>query len=135
SERSEDGSSGLSLDDHPIFRDFSDVFPGELPQMPPPCEIDFHIDLVPGAEPISWAPYQMTTPELCELKVQLEGLLEKGLIHPSVSPYGTPVIFMKKKDGSLWLCIDYHQLNKVMIKNRYPLPHIDDLFDQMKGAM
>ncbi|KAH9312662.1 hypothetical protein KI387_027697, partial [Taxus chinensis] len=134
SDRSEDESGGPSLDDHPILSEFADVFPGELPGLPPPREIDFHIDLVPGAEPISRAPYRMTTPELCELKLQLEGLLEKGLIRPSVSPWGAPVIFVKKKDGSLRLCIDYRQLNKVTIKNRYPLPRIDDLFDQMKGA-
>ncbi|GLJ50968.1 hypothetical protein SUGI_1085420 [Cryptomeria japonica] len=102
--------------------------------MPPRREIDFHIDLVPGAEPVSRAPYRMTTNELNELKIQLEELLEKGHIHPSVSPWGAPVIFVKKKDGSLRLCMDYRQLNKVTIKNRYPLPRIDDLFDQLQGA-
>ena len=84
-----------------------------------------------GVEPISRAPYKMTTHELNELKIQLEELMEKGHIHPSVSPWGAPVIFVKKKDGSLRLCIDYRQLNKVTIKNRYPLPRIDDLFDQL----
>ena len=87
-----------------------------------------------GTKPISKNPYRMTAQELLELKVQLEELLEKGLIRPSVSPWGAPVIFVKKKDGSLRLCIDYRQLNKVTIKNRYPLPRIDDLFDQVKGA-
>ena len=89
---------------------------------------------MPGTEPISKTPYRMTTQELVELKLQLEELLEKGLIHPSISPWGAPVIFVKKKDGSLRLCIEYRQLNKVTIKNRYPLPRIDDLFDQVKCA-
>lgn len=89
---------------------------------------------MPGTEPISKTPYRMTAQELVELKIQLEELLKKGLIRPSVSPWGAPVIFVKKKDGSLRLCIDYRQLNKVTIKNRYPLPHIDDLFDRVKGA-
>lgn len=102
--------------------------------MPPKREIDFRIDLVPGTEPISKTPYRMTAQELVELKIELEELLKKGLIRPSVSPWGSPVIFVKKKDGSLRLCIDYRQLNKVTIKNRYPLPRIDDLFDQVKGA-
>ena len=102
--------------------------------IPPKRDIDFRIDLVPGTEPISKTPYRMIAHELVELKVQLEELLAKGLIRPSVSPWGAPVIFVKKKDGSLRLCIDYRQLNKVTIKNRYPLPRIDDLFDQVKGA-
>jgi hypothetical protein len=120
--------------EHPLLKEFADVFPTEIPGMPPKRDIDFRIELVPGAEPISKAPYRMTTQELSELKIQLEELLEKGFIRPSVSPWGAPVIFVKKKDGSLRLCIDYRQLNKVTIKNRYPLPRIDDLFDQMKGA-
>ena len=102
--------------------------------MPPPREVDFHIDLVPGAEPISREPYKMTTHELEELKVQLEELLEKGHIRPSVSPWGAPVIFVKKKDGSLRLCIDYRQLNKVTIRNRYMLSSFDDFFYQLKGV-
>ena len=99
--------------------------------MLPRRAVDFHIDLVPGAEPISRAPYRMTTNELNELKIQLEELLEKGHIYPSVSPWGAPVIFVTKKDGSLRLCMDYQQLKKLTIKNRYPLPRIDDLFDQL----
>lgn len=85
--------------------------------------------MVPGAEPISRAPYRMTTQELSELKLKVEELLAKGFIRPSVSPWGVSVIFVKKKDGSLWLCIDYRQLNKVAIRNQYPLPRIYDLFD------
>ena len=76
----------------------------------------------------------MTAPELCELQMQLKDLLDLGLVRPSVSPWGAPVIFVKKKDGSLRLCIDYRDLNRAIVKNRYPMPRIDDLFDQMKGA-
>ena len=93
------------------------MFPSEILGMPPPRAVDFHIDLVPGAEPVSRAPYRMTTHELSELKTQLEELLEKGHIRSSVSRWGAPVIFIKKKDKSLRLCIDYPQLNKVTIKN------------------
>ncbi|KAH9304026.1 hypothetical protein KI387_008430, partial [Taxus chinensis] len=102
--------------------------------LPPKREFDFTIEIKPGTEPISKAPYRMTTIELVELKAQLQELLSKGLIRPSVSPWGAPVIFVKKKDGTLRLCIDYRMLNKETIKNRYPLPRIDDLFDQMRGA-
>ncbi len=117
SDREEDSEREPSLDDFPILKEFADVFPSELLGMPPPRAVDFHIDLVLGAEPVSRAPYRMTTNELSELKAQLEELLEKGHIQPSVSPWGAPVIFVKKKDGSLRLCIDYQQLNKVTIKN------------------
>jgi hypothetical protein len=110
------------------------MFPEELPGFSPERELEFTIDLKPGTEPIARTPYQMSTPELQELKMQLKELLDMGLIHPSVSPWGAPVIFVRKKDGSWRLCIDYRQLNKAMIKNQYPLPRIDDLFDQMKGA-
>jgi hypothetical protein len=102
--------------------------------MPPERELEFTIDLKPGTEPIARTPYWMSTPELQELKMQLKELLDLGLIRPSVSPWGAPVIFIRKKDGSWRLCIDYRQLNKATIKNQYPLPRIDDLFDQMKGA-
>ena len=107
SDREEDSEGEPSLDDFPILQEFVDVFPSELPSRPPPRVVDFHIDLVPGAEPVSRAPYRMTTHELSELKIQLEELLEKGHIRPSVSPWGALVIFVKKKDGSLRLCIDY----------------------------
>ncbi|GLJ37403.1 hypothetical protein SUGI_0759390 [Cryptomeria japonica] len=134
SDREEENEKEPSIDDHPILEAFANVFPIELPGMPPSREIDFHIDLVSGAEPFLRAPYRMTTHELNELKMQLEELLEKGHIHPSVSPWGVTFIFVKKKDGSLWLCMDYRQLNKVTIKNHYPLPRIDYLFDQFQGA-
>ncbi|GKV02736.1 hypothetical protein SLEP1_g15133 [Rubroshorea leprosula] len=130
-----DASSVTSrLEDIPMVREFPDVFPEDLPDLPPDREVEFAIDLVPGTRPISKAPYRMIAAELKELKVQLEELLEKGFIRPSVSPWGAPVLFVKKKDGSMRLCIDYRELNKVTVKDQYPLPRIDDLFDQLKGA-
>ncbi|KAL9374753.1 hypothetical protein Peur_031632 [Populus x canadensis] len=122
------------LDQVPIVREFIDVFPDDLPGLPPYREIEFCIDLVPGTEPISMAPYRMAPAELRELKEQLQDLLDKKFIRPSVSPWGAPMLFVKKKDGSLRLCIDYRQLNRVTVRNRYPLPRIDDLFDQLQGA-
>jgi hypothetical protein len=123
-----------SLEDHPILREYKYVFPEEVPGLPPRRDIDFSIELVPGVVPMSRAPYRMSTPELVELKLQLKEMLEKGYIRPSVSPWGAPTLFVKKKDGTLRLCIDYRQLNKMTIKNKYPLPRIDDLFDQLRGA-
>ena len=123
-----------SIDSIRVVRDFTDVFPDELPGIPPVREIEFSIDLIPGAEPISKAPYRMAPIELKELKEQLQELLDNGFIRPSVSPWGAPVLFVKKKDGSMRLCIDYRELNRITIRNRYPLPRIDDLFDQLQGA-
>ena len=110
------------------------MFPEEFPRLPPQREIEFAIDVVQGATPTSITPYRMTLIELKELKLQLQELLQKGSIHLSVSPWGAPVLFVKKKDGTLQLCVDYRQLNKMTVKNKYPLPRIDDLFDQLKGA-
>ncbi|KAL0533979.1 hypothetical protein IC582_028255 [Cucumis melo] len=124
----------VSLSSEPVVRDYPDVFPEELPGLPPHREVEFAIELEPGTVPISRAPYRMAPAELKELKVQLQELLDKGFIRPSVSPWGAPVLFVKKKDGSMRLCIDYRELNKVTVKNRYPLPRIDDLFDQLEGA-
>ncbi|KAL0561647.1 hypothetical protein IC582_002087 [Cucumis melo] len=124
----------VSLSSKPVVRDYPDVFPEELPELPPHREVEFAIELEPGTVPISRAPYRMAPAELKELKVQLQELLDKGFIRPSVSPWGAPVLFVKKKDGSMRLCIDYRELNKVTVKNRYPLPRIDDLFDQLQGA-
>ncbi|KAL0551449.1 hypothetical protein IC582_010537 [Cucumis melo] len=124
----------VSLSSEPVVRDYPDVFPEELPGLPPQREVEFAIELEPGTVPISRAPYRMALAELKELKVQLQELLDKGFIRPSVSPWGAPVLFVKKKDGSMRLCIDYRELNKVTVKNRYPLPRIDDLFDQLQGA-
>ena len=123
-----------SVSDIPTVSDFPDVFPEELPGLPPHREIEFTIDVIPGATPASITPYRMAPLELKELKLQLQELLEKGFIRPSVSPWGAPVLFVKKKDGTLRLCIDYRQLNKLTVKNKYLLPRIDDLFDQLKGA-
>ncbi|KAL5544958.1 hypothetical protein UlMin_008742 [Ulmus minor] len=117
-----------------VVREFTDVFPEELPGLPPDREVSFEIDLIPGSAPVSKAPYRMAPAELKELQVQLQELLDKGFIRPSHSPWGAPVLFVKKKDGSLRMCIDYRELNKLTIKNKYPLPRIDDLFDQLKGA-
>lgn len=118
----------------PVVSEFADVFPAEIPGFPPVREVEFGIELIPGVSPISRAPYRMAPAELRELKVQLQDLLDKGYIRPSVSPWGSPVLFVKKKDGTMRLCIDYRQLNKVTIKNKYPLPRIDDLFDQLQGT-
>ncbi|KAL5558007.1 hypothetical protein UlMin_034218 [Ulmus minor] len=117
-----------------VVREFPDVFPEDLPGIPPEREISFEIELLPGSAPVSKAPYRMAPTELKELQIQLQELLDKGFIRPSYSPWGAPVLFVKKKDGTLRMCIDYRELNKLTIKNKYPLPRIDDLFDQLKGA-
>ena len=109
-------------------------FPDELPGLPPQRVVDFNIELHPGTSPISMTPHRMELVELQELRVQLKELLDKRFIRPSTSPWGAPVPFAKKKDKTLRLCIDYRQLNRVTIKNRYPLPRIDDLFDQLRGV-
>ena len=114
--------------------EYVDVFPDELPGLPPHRVVDFGIELHPGTSPVSMTPHRMAPVELQELRVQLHELLDKGFIRPSTSPWGAPVLFAKKKDMTLQLCIDYRQLNQVTIKNRYPLPRIDDLFDQLRGA-
>ncbi|KAA0035619.1 DNA/RNA polymerases superfamily protein [Cucumis melo var. makuwa] len=124
----------VSLSFEPVVKEYSDVFPDELPRLPLLREIDFTIELKPYTTPIPRAPYRMALAEQKELKVQLQELLDKGFIRPSVSPWGAPVLFVKKKDGAMHLCIDYRELNKVTIKNRYPLPRIDDLYDQLQGA-
>ena len=114
--------------------EYVDVFPDKLPGLPPQRVVDFGIELHSGTSPISMTPHRMAPVELQELRVQLQELLDKGFIRPSTSPWGAPVLFAKKKDKTLRLCIDYRQLNRVTIKNRYPLPSIDDLFDQLRGA-
>ena len=122
------------LEDIPVVNEFQDVFPVELPGLPPDRDVEFTIKLLPGTAPIYVTPYRMAPTELRELKTQLQELLEKGYIRPSISPWGAPTLFVKKKDGTLRLCIDYRQLNRVTIKNKYPLPRVDDLFDQLQGA-
>ncbi|KAJ0901786.1 putative nucleotidyltransferase, Ribonuclease H [Helianthus annuus] len=122
------------LEDIPVVRDFPQVFPEDLPGLPPHRQVEFQIELAPGAAPIARAPYRLAPTELEELSKQLQELLEKGFIRPSSSPWGAPVLFVKKKDGTFRMCIDYRELNKVTVKNRYPLPRIDDLFDQLQGS-
>jgi hypothetical protein len=117
-----------------VVSDFPDVFPEELPGMPSDMEVEFVIDLLPGTAPISKWPYSMSIDELKELKKQLTELQEAGYICPSSSPWGAPVLFVQKKDGSQRMCVDYRSLNDVTVKNKYPLPRIEDLFDQMRGA-
>jgi hypothetical protein len=117
-----------------VVNEFPDVFLEELPGMPPDRDIEFVIELKPGTTPIYKTPFRMTTPELAELKKHIKELLEKGFIHPSSSSWGGPVIFVLKKDGTQRLCMDYHALNEVTIKNKYPLPRVDDLLDQLCGV-
>jgi len=120
-----------TIEEVPIICEYLDVFPEELPGMPPDRDLEFIIDLIPKTAPIAKRPYRMATNELEELKKQLRELQDK---RPSSSPWGSPVLFVKKKYGSLRMCIDYRSLNEVTIKNKYPLPRIDDLFDQLNGA-
>nr|GEY76621.1 hypothetical protein [Tanacetum cinerariifolium] len=125
---------GPRLESHPVVQSFPDVFLDELPGLPPEREVEFAIELIPGAQPISKAPYRIAPVELKELKDQLQELLERGFIRPSVSLWGALVLFVKKKDSSMRLCTDYRELNRITVRNRYPLPRIDDLFDQLQGA-
>jgi hypothetical protein len=125
---------GVSLEEVPIVKEYPDVFPDELPGMPPDRDVEFLIDLLPGTGPIAKRPYPMSTDELKELKKQLEEQLGKGFITESSSSWGAPVLFVEKKDKSQRLVMDYHSLNEVTIKNNYPLPRINDLFDQLEGA-
>ncbi|GJV07317.1 reverse transcriptase domain-containing protein [Tanacetum coccineum] len=130
----ENESEEKRLEDVPTVRDFPEVFLEDLPGLPPTRQVEFQIDLVPGAAPVARAPYRLAPTELQELSTQLQELSDKGFIRPSSSPWGAPVLFVKKKDGSFWMCIDYRELNKLTVKNRYPLPRIDDLFDQLQGS-
>jgi hypothetical protein len=123
-----------SIEDVPVVREYPDVFPEELPGMPPDRDIEFVIDLIPGTSPIAKRPYRMEAPELAVLKKQLGELQQSGFIRPSSSPWGAPVLFVEKKDKSMRMCLDYRSLNEVTIKNKYPLPRVDDLFNQLKGA-
>ena len=121
---------GILVDEIPVVREFLDDIAG----LSLDREVEFTIDLIPGTEPISIPPYRMAPAELRELKAHLEELLSKGFIQPSISPWAAPVLFVKKKDGSLRLCIDCKQLNRVTIRNQYPLPRINELFDQLQGS-
>nr|ABA97359.1 retrotransposon protein, putative, Ty3-gypsy subclass [Oryza sativa Japonica Group] len=122
------------LEDIPIVREYPEVFPDDLTTMPPKRDIEFRIDLVPRTAPIHKRPYRMRANELAEVKNQVDEQLQKGYIRPSTSPWGALVIFVEKKDKTKRMCVDYRALNEVTIKNKYPLPRIDDLFDQLKGA-
>jgi len=125
---------GPRLKDIPVVKEFLDVFPEELPGLPPEREVEVSIDTFPRVPPIAQQPYRMAPTELNELKTQLQELLDKGFIRPSNSPWGAPILFVRRKDGTHRLFIDYRQLNKITMKNKYLLPRIDDLFDQFKGA-
>jgi hypothetical protein len=117
-----------------VLSEFPDVFPEELPGMPPKRKVEFAIELIPGTAPISKRVYRVFGPELVELKKQTDELLDKGYIRPSTSPWAAPVLFKVKKDGTKRMCIDYKSLNEVTVKNKYPLPRIGDLFDQLRGV-
>jgi hypothetical protein len=127
-------TAAQNLEDIPVACEFHDVFLEDLPGMPPDQDVEFIIELQPSTTPISRQPYKMTSKELAELKVQLNELLDKGCIHPSSSPWGCPALFVKKKNQSLRLCVDYQPLNAITVKNKYPLPCINILFDQLAGA-
>jgi hypothetical protein len=124
----------LTIEEIPIVREYPNVFSDELPGMPPKRAVEFHIDLIPGTSPISLAPYRLSHPFQAELRKQLDDLLSKGLIQRSVSPWRAPMLFTRKKDGSWHMCVDYRDLNAVTIKNKYQLPHIEVLFERLKGA-
>ncbi|GJT72227.1 putative reverse transcriptase domain-containing protein [Tanacetum coccineum] len=132
--KEEDKSEGKQLKDVPVVRDFPEVFPEDLPGLPPARPVEFQIDLIPGAAPVARAPYRLAPSKMKELSEQLQELSDKGFIRPSSSPWGAPVLFVKKKDGSFRMCIDYRELNKLTMKNHYPLSRIDDLFDRLQGS-
>ncbi|GJX42874.1 putative reverse transcriptase domain-containing protein [Tanacetum coccineum] len=132
--KAEDKSEEKRLEDVPIIQDFPEVFPEDLPGIPPIQQVEFQIDLIPGATHVARSPYLLAPSKMKELSDQLQELSDKGFIRPNSSPSGAPVLFVKKKDGSFWVCIDYRELNKLTVKNRYPLPRIDDLFDQLQGS-
>nr|GFC65783.1 putative reverse transcriptase domain-containing protein [Tanacetum cinerariifolium] len=134
STKDEDKSKGKQLEDVPVVQEFLKVFPKDLPGIPPTRQVEFRIDLVPGAAPVAQAPYRLAPSEMKKLADQLQKLTNKGFIRPSSSPWGAPVLFVKKKDRSFRMCIDYRELKKLTVKNRYPLPRIDDLFDQFQGS-
>jgi hypothetical protein len=122
-----------SMEDCTILKEYEDVFK-EIPGLPPKRDIKFSINMMSGETLVSETPYRMSTQELKELQMQLEEILKKGYTCPSVSPWGLPILFLKYKDGTLRLCIDFRQLNEVTMMNTYPLPRVDDLFDQLRGT-
>ena len=130
----EETESSVPLEAQPILEEFKDVFPDDLPSLPPKRKVDHAIDLDPGGKVPNLPTYRMSHKEHEELFKQLEDYMSKGFIRPSTSYCASPVLFVKKKDGSLRLCVDYRALNKITIKNRYPIPRIDDLLDSLHGA-
>nr|GEV92710.1 putative reverse transcriptase domain-containing protein [Tanacetum cinerariifolium] len=133
--KDKDKSKGKRLEDLPVVQEFLEVFPKDLSGIPPTRQVEFRIDLIPGAVPVARAPYRLAPSKMKELAEQLQELTDKGFIRPSSSPWGAPVLFVKKKYGSFRMCIDYRELNKLTVKNRNPLPRIDDLFDQLQGSI
>jgi hypothetical protein len=129
-----DSSEADPLEIIKVVSEFPDVFPKDLPGMPPERKVEFAIKLLPGTAPIFNRAYRISGPELVELKKQIDELSEKGYIRPSTSPWAAPVLFVEKKDGTRRMCINYRALNEVTIKNKYPLPRIEDLFDRLRGA-
>jgi hypothetical protein len=117
-----------------VVREFPDVFPDDLPGMPPKRDIEFKIEVQPRTAPIAKSLYRMTSVELAKLKIQLKDFLDKGFIHPSSSPWGCPALFVSKKDKEFHLCVDYQPQNAITIKNKYSVQRIDLLFDQLAGA-
>ncbi|GKD33154.1 putative reverse transcriptase domain-containing protein, partial [Tanacetum coccineum] len=130
----EDKSGEKRLEDVPIVQDLPEVFPKELSGLSPTRQLEFQIDLMLGVAPVARAPYRLAPSEMKELLRQLQELFDKGFIRPSSSPWGASVLFVKKKDRSFRMCIDYRELNKMTVKNRYSLPMIDDLFGQLQGS-
>nr|GEV19856.1 reverse transcriptase domain-containing protein [Tanacetum cinerariifolium] len=123
------------LEDILAVKEFLDIFLEDLPSLPPVWQVEFQIDLIPGEAPVARTPYRLAPFEMQELSNQLQELTDRGFIRPSTSPWGAPVLFVKKKDESFRMCIDYRESNKLTIKNHYPLPRIDDLFDQLQGKL
>nr|GEZ80590.1 putative reverse transcriptase domain-containing protein [Tanacetum cinerariifolium] len=134
SKKAEDKLDEKRLEDVPVVREFPVVFPEDLPGLPPAQQVEFQIDLVSRAAPVARAPYRLAPAEMQELSTQLQELFDRGFIRPSFSPWGAPVLFVKKKYGSFWMCINYRELNKLTVKNRHPLSRIDDLFDQLQES-
>lgn len=125
----------MSTEAKEILAEYRDVFPNQLPnKLPPRRDIDHRIELQQSSPPTNRGIYRMSPGELDELKAQLKELVDSGFIQPSKSPYGAPVLFVKKKDGTMRMCVDYRELNRITVKNRYPLPCVEELFDRLRGA-
>ncbi|GJX19189.1 putative reverse transcriptase domain-containing protein, partial [Tanacetum coccineum] len=127
-------SKEKQLEEVPIVQDLPEVFPEDLLGIPPTRQVEFQIDLIPSVALVAWVPYRLAPSKMKKLSNQLKELSDKGFIRPSSSPWGALILFVMKKDGSFRMCIDYRELNKLTVKNRYPLPRIDDLFDQLQGS-